>query len=255
MTVWLDGTLHADGFGCVDPADRGLLLGDGVFETIRAEAGGAVWLTRHLARLRDGAGVLGIPVDWDDATITDAIASVMRAQGLLEAAMRVTVTRGAGPRGLLPPAEPRPSLLIGAAPLPPVQAPARLVIARATRRNEFSPLSRIKSLNYADAIIARREAAARGADDALLLNTRGAVAGGTAANVFALIDGSLVTPPIEDGALPGLVRRRWLDAGRAVTRRIWPADLMAAEAMVLTNSLAIRAAASLDGHEFRRELQ
>jgi len=78
----------------IDPRDRGFLLGDGVFETIRPQNGQPMHLARHLARLRAGAAVLGIPVEWGDAALEDAIAAVARAAGLTQAAARLTLTRG-----------------------------------------------------------------------------------------------------------------------------------------------------------------
>jgi branched-chain amino acid aminotransferase len=137
-------------------------------------------------------------------------------------------------------------VLITAGPLPAPLPPAHLVTSTTVRRNEFSPLARIKSLNYLDAILARQEAAARGADDALLLSTRGQVAEASAANLFVLLDGALVTPPVEDGALPGVMRQVLLDAG-AAERPLAPADLVGVEEIFLTNALGLRAVAGLDG--------
>jgi branched-chain amino acid aminotransferase len=250
MTVWLDGVLCDPEVARIDPSDRGFLLGDGVFETIRAEAGAARHLPLHLARLRAGAAVLGIPLAWADGAIADAVASVLAASKLAEAAVRITLTGGPGPRGVLPAPDPRPTVLVAAAPLPPKLPPARLVIARSTCRNEASPLARIKSLNYGDSILARREAAARGADDAILLNTRGAVAEATAANLFVLFDeGPAATPPVADGALPGILRGRLLAAGLAVERRLNPDDLRAGARIVLGNSLGLRVAASIEARD------
>jgi len=246
MMLWLDGRLVDRAEARIDPADRGFTLGDGLFETIRAEAGHAAYLDRHLKRLKEGAQMLGIPLGWPDAAIEAAIAALLAAEGLRDAALRLTLTRGPGPRGIVPPAEPQPTLMITAGPLPPPAGPARLVIATITRRNEMSPLARLKTLNYLDNILARREAAERGADDAILLNTVGRVAEATAANLFVLRDGVWVTPPIEDGALPGIARGLLLEQG-AVERSLEPADLATAEAAFLSNSLGLRPVAEIDG--------
>ena len=250
MTLWLNGALHAPDDARIAPADRGFLLGDGVFETVRATAGAARLLDLHLARLRAGAAVLGIPLVWNDTAIAGAVAAVLEANHLESASVRITLSRGPAPRGVLPVGEAAPTLLITAAGLPPQAGPARVIIARSTRRNEASPLSRIKSLSYLDSIIARREAAAAGADDAILLNTRGRVAEATAANLFVLMGGIVATPPVEDGALPGIFRARLLAGGIAVERSMVPADLLGAEAALLGNSLGVRLVSALDGRSF-----
>ena len=247
MIVWLNGALLAAEAARIDPADRGFTLGDGVFETIRAGAGGPRRLDQHLGRLRAGAGVLGIAVGWTDHAITDAIVAVLAGCALTEAALRITLSRGPSRRGVLPPMAPEPTLLIAATPLPPASQPARLVICRGTRRNEHSPLSRIKSLNYLDGVLARMEAASRGADDALLLNTAGWIAESSVANLFVQIDGAWMTPPVTDGALPGIARAALLTLTRAHERRLELADLARCSAALLTNSLSMRPVAAIEG--------
>ena len=244
MTVWLNGRL-VDA-GVIDATDRGFTLGDGLFETVRVRAGAPVFFDRHLARLRDGARVLDIPVPAADAALAEAVAALLAAEGLADGHVRVTLTRGPAPRGVLPPASPNPTLLVTAGPVP-AAAPARLVVAEVTRRNEMSPLSRIKSLNYLDNILARQEAARRAAEDAVLLNTAGRVAETTIANLFAVIDGVLVTPPVAEGALPGIMRGLIVERIGAVERPIAPSELHHADALFLSNSLGLRPVAALDG--------
>ena len=155
MTVWLNGGLCAPALARIDPTDRGFTLGDGVFETIRISEGKPMHLARHLRRLRHGACVLEIPVPYDDATIAAAIVAVTSADGLIGAVARVTLTRGPAPRGVLPPVSPTPTLLMVPGTLPPVAGFVRAIISASTCRNEASPLSRIKSLNYLDNVLAR----------------------------------------------------------------------------------------------------
>jgi len=116
-----------------------------------------------------------------------------------------------------------------------------------TRRNEHSPLARVKSLNYLDNILARREAAENGADDAILLNTRGRVAETTIANLFALIDGRVVTPSVAEGALPGIARGLILERLEVAERPLTLAELRRAGEIVLTNSLGVRPVVAVDG--------
>jgi branched-chain amino acid aminotransferase len=122
-----------------------------------------------------------------------------------------------------------------------------LVVARCTCRNQASPLSRIKSLNYLDAVLARREAAERGADDAVMLNTAGRAAETSIANLFARIGGAWATPAVGEGALPGIMRAEVRVRLRAAERPIALEELLRAEALLLTNALSIRAASSLEG--------
>ncbi|MGO1077632.1 aminotransferase class IV [Inquilinus sp. CA228] len=243
---WLNGEMLTAGAARIDPADRGFILGDGLFETIRVRDGAAVWLDRHLARLTEGSAVLGIPARFGDAALAEACAAVIAAEGIEAGVLRLTVSRGTGPRGVLPPAAPFPTVLVaGHAGLPP-QGSVALVVARGTCRNQASPLSRVKSLNYLDAVLARREAAERGADDAVMLNTAGRVAETTIANLFARIDGAWVTPPVAEGALPGIMRAEVLARLEAVERPLAVEDLRRAGALLLTNALSIRAVGRLE---------
>lgn len=245
MMLWLNGALQASEAARIDPGDRGFSLGDGVFETICVREGAPLHLSRHLARLQQGLALLGMPPP--TMPLADALQAVLAANRLSDAVLRLTVSRGVAARGVLPQGPVSPTVLITASPLPPALPPAHLVIADVTRRNEFSPLSRIKSLNYLDTILARQEAAARGADDALMLNTQGFVAEATAANLFLWLDGALITPPLADGALPGIARGLLIEGAGATERRVAPAELAQAEGGFLSNSLGLRPIASIAG--------
>ncbi|CCG41411.1 aminotransferase class IV [Magnetospirillum molischianum] len=245
MIVWLNGTLIAE--PRLDPSDRGFTLGDGLFETIRIVKGHPRHLGQHLDRLVQGCRVLRMPLPYDADTIGQGIVDLLAALGLTEATLRLTLTRGPAPRGLLPPAQPTPTLLMSAAAAAPPAGPTRLIVATVTRRNEHSPLSRLKSLNYLDNILARQEAADRGADDALLLNGQGRVTDTTIATLFARIDGQVVTPPVAEGVLPGIGRSLVLAAGIGSEREIPLDDLRRAKAIVLVNSLGVRPVIALDG--------
>ncbi len=255
MTVWLNGSLLDEGEARIDPADRGLTLADGLFETLRLKDGKIRHLAAHLARLHAGAACLGFHVPLPDKEIGQAMTALAKAQGQQDGVLRLTLTRGPARRGLLPPAEPHPTLLLTLAPAGAEPGPARAIIATVTRRNEFSPASRFKTLNVMDALLARREAAARGADEALLLNSQGRLAEGTIANLFVVIDGEVLTPPVADGALPGVMRAEVIDRLSASVAPLNPADLAAASEAFLTNANGIRALVAVEnrpiggGHE------
>jgi branched-chain amino acid aminotransferase len=246
--LWVNGELLPAGEAALDPRDRGFTLGDGLFETMRVRGGAVPHIERHLSRLRVGAAVLELSPLPKDESLKDAIGKTLAANELAEAAVRLTISRGVPEnRGLLPEPEPKPSLVIHAEPFAGYPAElydrgARALISRIPR-NERSPLARIKSLNYLDNVLARREAEARGADDALLLNTAGDLASASAANLFLLLDGALITPSVTSGALPGTVRELVVAdlAPRVglevVERAVRPEELRAAEEALLTNAL------------------
>ncbi|MBB3808301.1 aminotransferase class IV [Pseudochelatococcus contaminans] len=243
MICWLNGQLIPVSGAAVPVCDRGFLLGDGIYETIRVYNGEAQWLERHLARLTYGLRVIALR---HDANLPAAIAETIAANALDAGSLRITITRGSGPRGIAPPQKSEATTLITAFPAAGPLPPARIIIASRTRRNAFSPVAGIKSINCLDNIIARQEAARTGADDALLLDTRERISEATAGNVFAVINGELLTPLPGDGALPGITRARVLEIeGREAT--LTADDIRQASEIFLTSSLGIRPVAALDG--------
>ncbi len=248
MKISLNGTLTDESAARIDPTDRGFLLGDGVFETIAVRKGVPRRLPAHLARLRLGAGVLNIALPYTDVKLAMLIQETLAANELTEASARITLTRGPGARGVAPPTAPTPTLLITVGAMAPALGPARVIVAQDTRRNEHSPLAQIKSLNYLDNIIARQEAINLGADDALLLNTAGRVAESTVANIFVLVNGGLITPPVEEGALPGVMRGEAIKLARAEEKPITIDMLGDASEIFLTNALGLRAVIQIGDH-------
>lgn len=238
----------------IDPADRGLLLGDGLFETLRAYGGRPFRLDAHVARLAAGATALGIPLPLPSARIAAAVVETLAANRLGgDAAVRITLTRGPGPRGLLPPGAPRPTLMVTAASFGPAPARPLAAITSAIRRNEHSPLAQLKSLNYLDNVLAQREAAENGADEAILLNTAGRLACAARANLFVLRGRSLLTPAASEGVLPGIARAEVLSIAQdlGITAHETPLDgdaLHRADEAFLSNSLIeIAALGRIDG--------
>ncbi|MBK1839047.1 aminotransferase class IV [Azospirillum sp. YIM B02556] len=247
MTIWLNGRLMPAAEARIDPADRGFTLGDGLFETIRIKDGVPRHLPLHLDRLGAGVGLLRLPLPYGAAELAAAMAALVEATGIADGVLRLTLSRGTGARGVLPPADAEPTLLMTAAPVAHMTTPVTAVIARCTRRNEHSPLSRLKSLNYLDSILARQEAAERGADEALLLNAAGRLAESSVATLFLSIGGRLLTPPLADGALPGIRRALVLERHGAEEAPLGPDDLVRADEVLLTNSLGLRPLVTVDG--------
>lgn len=247
MKLWLNGRILPQADARIDPADRGLLLGDGLFETMVAQDGIVTDLPRHYARLTSGAKLLRLAVPISLASLTTAISDLLAQNTLTTAVLRLTLTRGPGPRGLLPPDPPQtPTLLLTSSPRPP-QAGAVRLITSTIRRDETSPLSTVKSLNYLPGVLARLEAAEQNADDAILLNHAGHVAETSAATLFAYLNGIWVTPPIHDGALPGICRAKLLEAGKLREQTLTRADLDKADSISIGNVLGLRPVSVLDG--------
>jgi branched-chain amino acid aminotransferase len=246
--LWVNGRLVPVDEAVLDPRDRGFTLGDGLFETMRVRSGRPLLVGLHLARLRAGAAQIGLSGVPDDEVLLGAIRETLEANGLSEAAVRLTISRGVpAHRGLLPDPESAPSLVVHAQPFAgyPAELYSRGMRATTSRipRNERSPLAKIKALSYLENVLARREASARGADEALLLNTAGHLVCASAANVFLVLDDALVTPSVASGALPGTVRE-FVAAelaprvGVAVAKRVVrPEELYAASEGFLTSAL------------------
>ena len=246
--VWLNGILLSEE-SCVgiSPSDRGFTLGDGVFETIRVSSGIPLYVEHHLERLRIGCSFLQIPINYRDHELLVYIGETITANGLSEAVVRITVTRGTGRRGVLPPTNPEPTIVISASPheshlLGEDISRVNLIVS-SVARNNLSPTSRIKSCNYLDNILARMEASEKGAYDAVMLNTNGEVACTTSANVFIVQEGRLITPPPSAGVLNGTVRRVLLDrlchrlGLFVIERKVSLQDLLSADEVFITNSV------------------
>jgi branched-subunit amino acid aminotransferase/4-amino-4-deoxychorismate lyase len=223
-------------------SDRGLLLGDGLFETLLALDGVLQVPDAHLARLDLGCVALGLPRPDHDQALA-IMQTAIKAAGLEtgRAAVRLTYTAGSGGRGLVRPDPILPRLFATAAPSAPPAAPAKLVLS-SIRRNASSPTAHHKTLAYLDNVMARREALALSADEAVMCNTDGHLACAAASNLFWVTDGILMTPDLSCGVLPGITRAKVLATAQALglavqLAKAGPDALDQAEAIFLTNSL------------------
>ena len=247
MIVWHNTGLTDTSLMTIDPMDRGLTLGDGLFETLALRDGRILHLAAHLDRLREGCRILDIPFPTLD--LGEALTATADAGNHGDAILRLTLTRGPAPRGLLPPTGPTPTLLITAGPFLPAEGSADCWITTVTRRNEYSPLSRIKALPYLDNILALQEAVAKGGNEAILCNTKGYIAESSRANLVILYDGHLLTPPLTDGVLPGIIRAVLMQSLSIREQSLRPEDLAKADAIILTNSLGLRPVFRINGHK------
>jgi len=248
--VYLNGEVVPAGRAVIPVTDRAVLFGDTAFETLRAYRGRPFRLDRHLDRLQDSCRVLRLTIPGAVSAIRDAIADLIRENGLAavgapDAYVRITVTGGpsTGPRGLV--REGRPGLFIIARPFEGY--PARYYsegIALAIsglKRNSSSPLSSIKTGNYLDSLFARQDALDRSADDAVMLTAAGNLAEATSSNLFMCKGGELETPDVGCGFLPGVTREAVIElCGRmGMTCRpvmAGPEVLLDSDEVFLTNS-------------------
>ena len=237
--VWLNGQFVPTE-RAIAANDRGLLLADGVFDTALVLGGRVFCGTAHRDRLARAAQTLGIAIERE--TIDDAMTALAALR--IDGAMRLTLSRGPGPRGLTPPAEPHPTFFGSTAPLAPALMFKPVVCALTPiARNETSPASRMKALAYLDAVLANDMARQEGAEEALFCNTKGALVCSSLGNLFLRIGDTLVTAPLEDGVLDGITRAFVLKTAAVCgltpeVRSLDPAELEDGEAF-LTNSLRL----------------
>ncbi len=202
----------------ISPFDRGLLYGDGLFETMRVYRGIPFLWEEHLRRLREGADFLEIPLPMSEEEVGRALARVLRVNQVKDGVVRMSLTRGPGPRGLVPPDRPEPTFLITATRGIPYdnglyQRGYRAVVV-SLRRNRYSPLPFYKTLNNLEGMIAAREARRSGADEGLFTNSDGYLCEGTLSNLFLVRKGVLLTPPKESGLLAGITRSQVIQLAR-----------------------------------------
>jgi branched-chain amino acid aminotransferase len=211
LKLYFSGRIVDESEALIPFMDRGVIFGDGLFETIRLYEGKPFRLQRHLARFQQGCEALRFSGAPGDRDIDLAISELYRLNvGAGDGYCRLTLIGGpaGGGKTLARPGKPN-SLLV----VTPLQAyPSHFyergmsVVISAIRRNEGSPLSRLKSTNYMNSLISRQEAVDRGADDAIILNNRDLVTEGTASNLFFVSQGLIMTPDLECGLLPGITR-------------------------------------------------
>ena len=261
--VWLGGQVMEASAARIPVTDHGLLYGDGVFEGIRIYEGGLFRLDRHLARLEVGLKALALEPAGGIPALREVVLTTARAYGEREAYARLVVTRGEGALGVDPSScgAPRVFCLVDRVTIYPEEKLREgiALVSSSWRRPGPDVLDpRVKSLNYLNNALAKLEARRAGADEALLLNGAGAVAEASVANVLAVLDGALVTPPASDGALEGITRATLLelagDLGIAAgPRTLGRFDLLAASEVFLSGSGAgLVPVASLDGRPIGR---
>jgi branched-chain amino acid aminotransferase len=244
--VYLNGSLVPRSKARVSVFDHAFLYGYGLFETMRAYHGQIFLLEGHLKRLRNGAEAIGLGQKLAGIDLAEACRDTLKANDLKEARLRLTVTNGESEAFPWEGGAGTPTVVITARPYTPISAEKyrqgfRVGIA-SVRRCTHSTLSAIKSVNYLVSVLARREAAALGLDEALLLNDRGYIAEGGNSNAFFVKASGLVTPSLGSGILPGITRGLVLELAGALDisikeRNVSPSDLTAFDEAFLTSSV------------------
>jgi branched-chain amino acid aminotransferase len=258
VKVWIDGRIVEGSEARVPVTDHGLLYGDGIFEGIRVYGSSVFRLADHLRRFKISAKAIGLELPGGVQALEEIVLETVRAYGREEAYIRLLATRGEGALGIDPGTCPRPRIIcivdeVSLFPADKLSRGLDMVTASLRRPASDALDPRVKSLNYLNSVLARREAGLRGADDALILNAAGLVAEASAANVFIARDGALFTPPANDGALEGITRASVFEiaAQAAIPLReksLSRIDLLGADELFLTGTGArIAPVATLDG--------
>ncbi|MCH2430748.1 MAG: aminotransferase class IV [Acidimicrobiales bacterium] len=229
---WVNGQIVRPGAAAVSPVDHAIIVGDGVFETLKVVDGVPFALTRHLARLKRSAEGLGL-AEPDDGMVRTAVAETLAVDP--EAGrLRITWSSGPGPLGSDRGGGPG-TLLVASSPATEWPEAVRVHLCEWTR-NERGALTGLKTTSYAENVRALDAAHQRGASEALLANTAGQLCEGTGTNVFLVVDGELITPPISSGCLAGITRELVLELADVVERDVDPDEFAVASEAFLTSS-------------------
>ena len=244
--LYLNNKLVPEAKAVISVFDHGFLYGDGIYETLRAYDGAVFMIDEHIERLFRSASMIGLTLPKGHDEIKEAVYKTIRANKQEDAYVRVTVSRGPGPLGLDPSLCPEPTFLIISKkftdyPHEYYQKGVSVAIVN-TRRNYKKALDpKIKSLNFLNNVLAKRESIERGAYEAIMLNHRGHIAEGTISNIFFVKDNVLCTPATGVGILDGITRRLILDAARELgikvkEGRFKPEDLYNADEVFISNT-------------------
>lgn len=256
MLVYLNGRFVPEAAATVSVFDRSFLYGDGLFEAMRVYGGKPFRWADHLERLRRGAAFLKIQLPFSENDLLVAARQLIKENALPESLLRITLSRGVGRRGYSPAGADHPSLVITLHPAPDADGQPRLagrVVTASFRLPANETLAQFKTCNKLPQVMARAEADAAGADEALLLNTNGDIVEGSSSNLFWIAGGAVCTPPLTSGILAGVTRIVVLELCGKLglpcrEASITPAELMRAQGAFLSlSSWGILEITSIDG--------
>ncbi len=219
MIVFLNGQFVPEDRAVVSVLDRGFLYGDGLFETMLVRQGKVFRWDQHIDRLHEGAELLRLQMPFARAALGHYAAELIRRNQMPEAVLRLTLSRGVGARGYSTRSASAPTLVMTLhepPPAGPAPAPRWRLITSSLRVPVNDPMARVKSANKLPQILARLEAEDQGADEALLLNTDGAVTEAASSNLFWLEGETVCTPPLGAGLLAGVTRAAVIELCRSL---------------------------------------
>ncbi|MFC9592558.1 aminotransferase class IV [Streptomyces sp. NPDC056944] len=247
MKLWVNGGLHDAETARVSVLDHGLTVGDGIFETVKAEGGETFALTLHLERLTRSARGLGLP-DPDLDEVRRACAAVLEANPMELGRLRITYTGGLSPLGSER-GDAGASLVVALGETGR-RPDSTAVITVPWTRNERGALTGLKTTSYAENVVALARARERGASEALFANTVGQLCEGTGSNVFVVVDGTILTPPVSSGCLAGITRALAVEWTGAEETDL-PLDVLdRADEVFLTSTLRdVQAVHRVDGRD------
>jgi aminodeoxychorismate lyase len=256
MMVYFQGRFLAAEQARLSISDRGFLYGDGLFETVRAYSGELFLWEQHAARFFSGCEALGLRSPLSPNELRKVCGQLLQVNRQNDALLRITLTRGEGPRGYSPAGADHPSLVIASFPAPEPSPSLHLITSR-FRFFAGDPLAGFKHTSKLTHALAKSEAEAAGANDALFLDHNGNILETTGANIFWVKANRLYTPPLT-GILPGLTRalvlRLCAQCGiPAEERTAALAEILACDGAFLTSTgLEIARIASVDGQPLGR---
>ena len=234
VPVWINGELRAPGQATVSVFDHGILVGDGVFETIKAVRGRAFALTRHLRRLATSAAGLGLPEPDLDAIRQGTLDLLAAAPAWELGRIRITYTSGVGPLGSdRGPHGPTTIVAVAEQRRFPDTADVSVV---PWPRNERGALSGLKTTSYGENAKALEYAHGHGGSEAIFGNLAGNLCEGTGSNVFVVRGGRLTTPPLSSGCLAGVTRALVLEWAGGEEEDLPLAEFTAVDEAFLTST-------------------
>lgn len=261
MIVFVNGQFVPEEQAVVSVFDRSFLYGDGLFETMRVVRSRLFLWEQHSERLRAGADFLGIKIPFGFKALAQFAAELSVRNEMPEGLLRLTVSRGVGVRGYSPRGADRPVVVMSLHPFPSAPAASAAqwkLVTASPRLPAGEKLAQFKTANKLAQVLARAEADAAGADEALLCNTDGFVVEGASSNLFWVMAGAVCTPPLTSGILAGVTRAIAVELCHqiglgVVERSITPSQLRHADAVFLTlSSLGVVECVALDGDPLAR---